>query len=449
VISSDGLVLVPADFVAAGDEIVVMDGGTDVIRNGRPSRTVKRSAADGLAVLAVAGLARPGILLTQGDPLQGRVFHLAAFPPAEKLAEGARPLWVPVKFVGSDSGGGLTISTATPLPNISGPIVDDCGYLVGLNLATGVPSLAEDQNPVAILGDDLRLILDSMQISLQPGTCGKPAGPGVPEKDDSVADTTPAPLQQAGQINAATAVVPADNGPPTESLPRQMPANSVQDSDVVVQPVEATRGAAAIWRVSSVWLWLWLAAAVILALVLAKLFSLRRQAQPGPQQDARRHEAPSDSAPGEEPDTAPLDSGPGSSTRAAGIKSPEQNEKPDINALPDGCDGIVVIAGRLGNDAGFERFCVVNTAHIDIIIGRGDADICIETPSLSRRHARLANAGESLTITDLGSSNGTFIRGIPCLSAEVMFIEPEDEILLGGVRLHIHVLTSSGTGGAQ
>jgi pSer/pThr/pTyr-binding forkhead associated (FHA) protein len=45
-----------------------------------------------------------------------------------------------------------------------------------------------------------------------------------------------------------------------------------------------------------------------------------------------------------------------------------------------------------------------------------------------------------MTISDLGSSNGTFIRGIPCLPGEIMFIETDDEIFLGDVGFRISVL---------
>ena len=211
VISSDGLVLVPADFISAGDEIVVMDGGTDIIRNGRPSKTVKRSVADGLAVLSVQGLVRPGIILAQDNRLQARVFHLAAFPPAEKMAQGAQPLWVPVKLTKSDANGGLTVSADTPLPNITGPIIDNCGFLVGLNLAAGGQSLARDKNPVSIFGDALTRIFDAMQINLQRGMCQtptaeKPAQPTgqapahpAPKEDTKVATKMPGPGDQAAQ----------------------------------------------------------------------------------------------------------------------------------------------------------------------------------------------------------------------------------------------------------
>jgi DNA-binding NtrC family response regulator len=45
-----------------------------------------------------------------------------------------------------------------------------------------------------------------------------------------------------------------------------------------------------------------------------------------------------------------------------------------------------------------------------VTIGRApECDVCIEDPSVSRRHAVL-HLGESLRIEDLGSSNGTFVR---------------------------------------
>ena len=42
-------------------------------------------------------------------------------------------------------------------------------------------------------------------------------------------------------------------------------------------------------------------------------------------------------------------------------------------------------------------------------------------------------AGE-LTITDLGSNNGTTINGVPCLEGEIMYVEPGDTIILGDAR---------------
>jgi pSer/pThr/pTyr-binding forkhead associated (FHA) protein len=47
-----------------------------------------------------------------------------------------------------------------------------------------------------------------------------------------------------------------------------------------------------------------------------------------------------------------------------------------------------------------------------IIIGRDDgADVLIDNPSVSRRHAEIRLGDDGWVVEDLGSSNGTFIRG--------------------------------------
>ena len=45
-----------------------------------------------------------------------------------------------------------------------------------------------------------------------------------------------------------------------------------------------------------------------------------------------------------------------------------------------------------------------------IVVGRGeDADILIDNPSMSRRHAEFRQEGDGWVVQDLGSSNGTYI----------------------------------------
>jgi len=49
----------------------------------------------------------------------------------------------------------------------------------------------------------------------------------------------------------------------------------------------------------------------------------------------------------------------------------------------------------------------------DHIVGRDrDANIHLDSPDVSRRHARLVVHGSSATLEDLGSKNGSFVRGI-------------------------------------
>lgn len=128
------LVLVPAGFVSAGDEIVVLDGGTDILRNGRHSRTVARSADAGVAVLEVEGLQRPGIALAADawPPPAAATLEFAAWPGATELVEGT-PLTR--RSVRLKAGNGATDIEAQPaLPGVAGPLLDGCGYLAAMHL---------------------------------------------------------------------------------------------------------------------------------------------------------------------------------------------------------------------------------------------------------------------------------------------------------------------------
>ena len=92
VISDDGLVLVPSEFVEGTAEIIVLDGGTDITSNGRPGTVQARSPDTGMAILSVDGLKRPGIRLSQTHDLYADGMHFQAFPPARLIAAGAPPL---------------------------------------------------------------------------------------------------------------------------------------------------------------------------------------------------------------------------------------------------------------------------------------------------------------------------------------------------------------------
>jgi pSer/pThr/pTyr-binding forkhead associated (FHA) protein len=47
----------------------------------------------------------------------------------------------------------------------------------------------------------------------------------------------------------------------------------------------------------------------------------------------------------------------------------------------------------------------------DVVIGREGADLTIEDPELSRRHARVRPVDGGVEVEDLGSTNGTFVNG--------------------------------------
>src|SRR5437764_6179449 len=48
-----------------------------------------------------------------------------------------------------------------------------------------------------------------------------------------------------------------------------------------------------------------------------------------------------------------------------------------------------------------------------LLIGRGEeADVCLQDPSVSRRHATICSEGNDTILIDLGSHNGTRINGV-------------------------------------
>lgn len=86
-----------------------------------------------------------------------------------------------------------------------------------------------------------------------------------------------------------------------------------------------------------------------------------------------------------------------------------------------------------------EATTVLRAAELPLLrIGRApDNDIVLETPSVSRHHAVLSYDGQPQpTITDLGSTNGTFINGE--LLTEPRPLSPNDLIFLGGFLLHVN-----------
>jgi len=69
-----------------------------------------------------------------------------------------------------------------------------------------------------------------------------------------------------------------------------------------------------------------------------------------------------------------------------------------------------------------------------LMIGRTpDNDLAIDHPLVSRRHARIDRSGAKLTVTDLGSTNGTFINGRRVSSVSALTIG--DVVDIGGSRL--------------
>jgi pSer/pThr/pTyr-binding forkhead associated (FHA) protein len=65
-----------------------------------------------------------------------------------------------------------------------------------------------------------------------------------------------------------------------------------------------------------------------------------------------------------------------------------------------------------------------------LVVGRGqDAQVVLDDPRASRSHARITPHGGTAVVEDLGSSNGTFVRGNQLHAPAT--IGPGDDILIG------------------
>lgn len=65
-------------------------------------------------------------------------------------------------------------------------------------------------------------------------------------------------------------------------------------------------------------------------------------------------------------------------------------------------------------------------------VGRESSDIEVPDSSVSRNHAQISRAGEEATITDLGSTNGTFVNGVKLTSPTVL--KPGDTVQFGAMQ---------------
>ena len=70
------------------------------------------------------------------------------------------------------------------------------------------------------------------------------------------------------------------------------------------------------------------------------------------------------------------------------------------------------------------------------IIGRsGDVSVRIDEDSISRRHARLVIDGDTLTVSDLGSMNGTRVRERTIKANQTVVLSPGESFELGSIML--------------
>ena len=82
-----------------------------------------------------------------------------------------------------------------------------------------------------------------------------------------------------------------------------------------------------------------------------------------------------------------------------------------------------------------------------IVLGRGvGGDVMLEDQEASRRHAEIRFSGREVSITDLGSRNGTFVNGARIQGAQTL--RPGDEIRIGASRFWLQEGVALATGPA-
>ncbi len=412
VISPKGLVLVTNNFASSDDEIIVLDGGTDIIRNGRPAKIARQFPAQGLMVLSVRSLKRKAVRFTAGDLPDGSFVRLQAFPPAKLIEQGSPSLDVPATIFIHPQSNNATLSSDTPLPNVTGPILDECGRLTGYSSADGLQSMSTTESPRYHWKESLLAILNEMQIDIIEMPCEQLAPAPAPEDEPKV-DT-------AEEINDDK---PGDDEPglEEESLSEPVVLPPIEEFD---DPADGARHEEAEAKDnhededSSLPAWIWWFAAIILLVLAFILHRIRNNRSVIAQAHALADQSPSPIAP---------------------------EDDDELTYPVPGLDSLLLIEGILSDGTEFRQSCQVSRDAVNLIIGRGNADINIDSHAISRQHVSLNGTREILTITDLGSSNGTSINGIPCLEDETMFIEPDDVIILGNARFSYKIIAATNT----
>ena len=413
ILSDTGLVLVPEDFAGMGDEIIVLDGGTDIIRNGRPARIERIFTLEGLQVLSVPGLTRQGATLAATALEEGSQVQLTAFPPAEQITAGEPPLNIPASIVVFSDNGKPSISGETQLPNVTGALVDGCGSLVGVSLADDVQSMETSPSTRYQWRETLLHILSEMKVAPREFDC---SGNTQAEEEDTQQPAEEPVVEENTNIEPEPQI---DEEPVAEEQDEQAPPKAEIlppiEKDFEQQPQEV--------KESGRNGWLWLVAAIVLIGLGFGLHRLRR--------DKTEETGAESVATG--PDTDP------------GVDMPEEEPLAPEPLL----ESLLLIRGELADGTAFEDSCAVSENAINVVIGRGDTDLVINSPAVSRQHAGLNGTGRELTVSDFGSSNGTSINGVPCLEGEIMFIEPGDILVLGDARCSLEIRPHGASGSGK
>jgi hypothetical protein len=438
-VGADGLVAVPLAFVREGAELVVLDGGGNVLRNGRRASVLHRIPASGLAILQVEGLRGTPLELAEPAGVNGERLRFGAFPPAEQMAAGIGPMWLGATLVANPEAGIYGLEGEQPIPNVSGPLFNRCLHWVGYSLATGEPALKSDFGPIVLFSPELRRALASAGVPVQTAYCPPLANAGShnnePAAEPPAAVDNPAendtdegreePAEDSPALAEPAATPAAEPG--TDARSGQPVAGTTEPAGeaTVASPAgnqEATAAEGQQLPVPGGW---WLLALALLA--AAGWWLRKRLTASGPAKVA---------AAGASQPRHAADPG-------ASLFEPQ----PGRQQLPGGAAGWWQLTGE-SRDGHALRL------HLPVISGADAALVVFEEHGL--RWQQEQNGGRpadtpgatlaleprpaGLVLTALDSGLACNVAGVSCLPGEKVYVNPDDVIMVDGHRFSIRIL---------
>jgi hypothetical protein len=387
--TGDALVIVPSDFAAGEGPIFALDDGTDLAADGLPARRVATPEDNTLALLAVPGLTRRAIRVTFNPPETDHEVRLAAWPPADMMAAGAMPFWVPVNVAGKTTGLPQALVAGESIPNLTGPLIDLCEHWAGMVIANGEPGM-NGGPPRVLLNDALLALTEPMGINLRLEAC-----------------TQVAPV---GGIVVETAVTPGRNSAiqAERSAVRTLLDGANLELGAVVFLISALISGFAFW-----------------------FFIKRRAAQQKRRKIQRTLQT----------ETVTF-SATGLPSRHTRVEQPPTFIEPSTR--PTGGAGWLRIEGTHADGRPLRAVTPIHDGKFQAVIGRAGVQLSADGPGISRKHAVIVGEGGRFTLSDLDSRNGTYLNGVRCMPDEVFYLREGDKILLGAAEVTIRLSPARG-----
>jgi diguanylate cyclase (GGDEF)-like protein len=121
----------------------------------------------------------------------------------------------------------------------------------------------------------------------------------------------------------------------------------------------------------------------------------------------------------------PSDNNSDSSDRTAVIQGDQETLKKELQKAKEQEACLIIIRGQ---PQGHRYFLTQS----QMILGRDPSvDIVVSDQSVSRKHAQISKEGDKVKLTELGSSNGSFVNDKKLGTGESVYLEKEDMVKLG------------------